>query len=227
MAQSAIAFGASMKVLSGAPLALGPNDERLRDQVIEVAAQLHERGALLGGAANASVLLADAPGRILITSRGLPRDLGPDDFGVVTLGGEFVSGQLGKGIRSVIGMHTHAYRRPGVGAAFHAHSPFATVFAVAHRPIPANFYEPLINRGQKVEIPVTDFGERDSGQMVDQLDRLLERHADTRAVLLANHGVLVFHDDVKQAADLLAAVNDAAALCLRAETLGGARPLIT
>ena len=214
-----------MQAISGAPLQLGPNDRRQRDQLIEAVARLHDRGALLGGAANASVLLADAPGQVLITSRGLPRDLGEDDFGIVTLQGEFVGGQLGKGIRSVIGMHTHVYRRAGVGAAFHAHSPFATTFAVAHKPIPP-YYEPLINRGQPVAIPVTDFGERDSGQMVEQLDTLLDATPQTRAVLLANHGVLAFHDDVKKAADLLATINDAAALFLRAQAIGGAQPII-
>ena len=221
---SAIAFGTAMAPLSGTPLALGPRDARLRDEVLHQVKLLNERGALLGGAANVAVRLDDAPGHVLITARGLPRDLGPDDFGVVTTGGEFVSGRLGKGIRSFIGMHLLALQRPGTRMSIHSHSPYATAFAVAHRPIPPH-YEPLYNRGQRVDIPVTRFGERDNGDLVAQIAALLDEHPATRAVLLANHGVLAFHESVAQAADLLASINDAAAVFIHAQALGGAQPM--
>lgn len=213
-----------MAPVTGSPLVLGPRDRALRDELLDAAALLHDRGALQGGAANAAVRLVDAPGNVLITSRGLPRDLGETDFGVVTLDGEFVAGKLGKGIRSVIGMHLLACRQPGAGASFHAHSPYATAFAVAHRPIPPH-YEPLINRGQRVEIPVTRFGERDNGDLVTQIGAVLETHPATRAVLLANHGVLAFHEDIAKAAELLAAINEAAAVILYAQGIGGSRPI--
>ncbi|MBP7564390.1 MAG: class II aldolase/adducin family protein [Burkholderiaceae bacterium] len=221
---SAIAFGSSMVPIAGTPLALGPRDAQLRAQVLHQVGLLHERGALQGGAANIAVRLEDADGHVLITARGLPRDLGPEDFGVVTFDGEFVAGRLGKGIRSVIGMHLLALSRPGTRMSIHSHSPYATAFAVAHRPIPPH-YEPLYNRGQRVEIPVTRFGERDNGDLVAQIGALLAEHPDTRAVLLANHGVLAFHESVAQAADLLASINDAAAVFIHAQALGGAQPM--
>ena len=227
MTQSAIAVGDAVTALSGSALALGPRDSLLRTALIEAVRYLHERKALdFGGAANASVRLLDQPDSVLVTARGLPRDLGEDDFGIVTLDGDFVRGRLGKGIRSVIAMHTHAYRRPGVNAAIHTHSPYATVFAVAHQPIPAGHYEPLVNRGQRVDIPVSAYGDRNSGEMVGKLDQVLEENPDTRAVLLANHGLLVFHDDVGKAAELLVTIDEAAALFLRAQALGGSRPLV-
>ena len=213
-----------MVPISGTPLALGPRDLQLQAEVLHQVRLLHERGALQGGAANIAVRLVDAPDQVLITARGLPRDLGPDDFGVVTLEGDFVAGRLGKGIRSVIGMHLRALQRPGTRMSIHSHSPYATAFAVAHRPIPPH-YEPLFNRGQRVEIPVTRFGERDNGDLVAQIDALLTAHPDTRAVLLANHGVLAFHESVAQAADLLASINDAAQVFLHAQALGGPQPM--
>lgn len=224
MTQSAIAFGAAMTPVQGSPLNLGPRDQQLRDTLLDAVTRLHPRGALQGGAANAAVRLQDAPGHVLITARGLPHDLGPYDFGIVTLDGTFVAGRLGKGIRSVIGMHLLALQQPGATASFHAHSPFATAYAVAQRELPVH-YEPLLKRGQTHAIPVTRFGERDNGDLVAQIQAVLTEHPQTRSVLLANHGVLVFHNDIASAADLLATVNEAAAVTLYAQWLGGAQPL--
>lgn len=224
MSDSAIAFGARMVPIAGAALDLGARDRALRDELLQAVAMLHDRGALQGGPANAAVRLVDAPDHVLITSRGLPRDLGPDDFGLVSIDGTFVAGQLGKGIRSVIGMHLLACSQPGAQASFHAHSPYATAFAVAQRSIPPH-YEPLLKRGQQVDVPVTRFGERDNGDLVAQIRSALVANPGTRSVLLANHGVLAFHESVSAAAELLATVNEAAAVILYAQALGGSRPL--
>jgi L-fuculose-phosphate aldolase len=174
--------------------------------------------------ANASVLLPDMPGHILVTARGLVRDITENDFGVVTLEGKVVSGYLGPRVLSVAEMHTHAYRKPEVGAVFHTHSINATAFAVAQRPIPPH-YEPLLKQGQAVEIPVTRYGDRNSGAMVHEIDALLADHPQTRAVLLANHGLLVFHENARKAADLVATIDEAAALFIRAAALGGSKPV--
>ncbi|MEP9375942.1 class II aldolase/adducin family protein [Aquabacter sp. CN5-332] len=225
MAVSAIALGADVAAIEGGTLALGPEGKRIRSEVLEAVRHLRARGAIAAGsAANFSALLPDAPGHVLITSRGLPADLSEEDFGVVTLDGEFVSGRLGGGIRSVIAMHTHAYSRPGVTAAIHTHSPHATAFAVAHKPIPP-YYEPLLTRGQTVEIPVTTYGGRNSGELVNRIDGLLAEHPETRAILLANHGLLVFHETPKKAAELTAIIDEAAALFIRAAAIGGAQPI--
>lgn len=219
----AVAFGSNVTALEGAPLHLGEEEKRQRAELISAILILHDRGAIqFGGSANASVRLAGNPDHILVTSRGLPRDIGENDFGVVSLSGEFIGGTLGKGIRSVIEMHTHAYKRPGVGAVIHTHSPYATTFAVAHKPIPAH-YEPLLNKGQKVTIPVSTYGDRNSGEMVGKLDTLLEEHGETRAVLLANHGLLAFHDTPTKTAELVVSIEETAALVLRASLLGGSQ----
>ena len=144
-------------------------------------------------------------------------------FGVVTLDGDFVSGKLGKGVRSVIAMHTHAYKRPGVGAVIHTHSVNAAAFAVAHQPIPIH-YEPLVTRGQKVPVPVSPFGKRNTGGLVGQLDGFLATQPDTRAVLLANHGLLVFDETPLATAQLASTIDEAAAIFIRAQALGGSKP---
>lgn len=226
MAVSAIATGADVRSIEGDALDLDAAGRRARAELLDAIHYLRDHGVLqFGGSANASVRLPGTEDRVLVTARGLPADITEEDFGIVTLGGEFVGGKLGKGVRSVIAMHTHAYRRPGVQSVIHTHSAYATAFAVAHKPIPPH-YEPLLNRGQRVEIPVSTYGDRNSGEMVDQLDQLLEEHADTRAVLIANHGLLVFHESPAKAASLVVTVDEAAALFLRAAAIGGSRPII-
>ena len=223
MSVSAIATGTNIAALDAGALKLSPAGREARVQLLAAIRYLQSVG-VSGVAANASLRLPDDPTRVLITSRGMPLDLTEDDFGIVDLDGSFVSGRLGPGIRSVIAMHTNAYARPGVNAVIHTHSVNATTFAVAHKPIPVH-YEPLITRGQTVEIPVTGYGFRNSGAMVEKLDTLLARNPETRAVLLANHGLLVFHETAKKAADLVAVIDEAAGLIIRAVALGGSKPI--
>jgi L-ribulose-5-phosphate 4-epimerase len=220
---NAVAFGSNITGLEGEPLRLDDEGKRRRAQIIAAVKVLYDRGAIqFGGSANASVRLSDGSDHILVTARGLPRDIGEEDFGIVSLSGEFIGGTLGKGVRSVIEMHTHAYRKPGVGAVIHTHSPFATTFAVAHKPIPAH-YEPLLNKGQRVEIPVSSYGDRNSGEMVGKLDALLQQHSQTNAILLANHGLLAFQETPLKTAELIVSIEETAALVLRATLLGGSQ----
>jgi ribulose-5-phosphate 4-epimerase/fuculose-1-phosphate aldolase len=222
---SAIAFSERATSIEGDALVLDEEGKRRRAELIEAIASLHEKGVLqFGGSANASVRLSPNSDEILVTARGLPRDLTEEDFGIVRLDGSFVGGKLGKGVRSVIAMHTHAYRRPEVGAVIHTHSANATAFAVAHKPIPP-YYEPLLNRGQKTAVPVSPYGDRNSGGLVHQLDAFLQEHPDTQSVLLANHGLLVFAENARKAADLTVTIEEAAALFIRAEAIGGAQPI--
>src|SRR5689334_20021917 len=139
--------------LDAGEVVLSERDASVRAELIEAVQVLHRRGALQNPAsANASVRLPDFPGHVLISAKGLPADISEEGFGVVTRDGDLVAGRLGPGVQAVIRMHTLAYARPEVNAVIHTHSYHATAFALAHRPIPPN-YEPLVNRGQTVEIP--------------------------------------------------------------------------
>ncbi|TKT69498.1 class II aldolase/adducin family protein [Aquamicrobium sp. LC103] len=221
---SAIEFGEQIRSIEeGSPI-LGPEGKELRRQLLSAIEHLRSRGLLTNPrSANASVRLTDTDDHVLVTARGMTADIGENDFGVVTLDGQFVSGSLGAGVRSVIAMHTHAYKRPGVGAVIHTHSINATAFAVAQVPIPVH-YEPMVTRGQKVPVPVSPYGERNSGGLVGQLDGFLATQPDTRAVLLSNHGLLVFDETPQAAAQLAATIDEAASIFIRAQALGGSQP---
>lgn len=200
-------------------------DAEVRDELIAAVRFLHKRGVVQNpGSANASALLPDSPGHVLLSAKGLPADITPSRFGVVTFDGQFIGGRLGPGVQKVIKMHTLAYTRPGVTSAIHTHSYHTTAFALAHRPIPPN-YEPLVNRGQTVEIPCAPYRKRNNGDLGDSVRTLLEQHPDTHAVLLANHGVLVFAGSPTETANLLATIEEAATLEIYASGLGGSKAI--
>ena len=98
-------------------------DAQVRDELIAAVQILHRRGALQNPAsANASAVLPDSPGHVLLSAKGLPADIGPSGWGVVTREGAFAGGRLGPGVQAVVRMHTLAYERPGVAAVIHTHS---------------------------------------------------------------------------------------------------------
>ncbi len=157
-------------------------------------------------------------------SRLLLKDLASDDLALLQLPGNPEWGKLSLDTQQIVPMHTVVYEaRPDVGAVLHTHSPYATVFAIAHAPLPCR-YESLLHFGQVKDIPVADWGPRGSQLSVQGILEALERQLDTQAMLLANHGVLVFGADVASAVDLLIAVEEASAATLRAIKLGGAAP---
>lgn len=211
--------------LDAGDLALTGRDAEVRDQLIEAVHYLHKRGTIQNaGAANFSALLPDSPGHILLSAKGLPADVGPERWGIVTFEGEFVGGRLGPGVQNVRRMHSLAYGRPGVRAVLHTHSYHTTAFAMAHRPIPPN-YEPL-NRKQKVDIPVAPYRNRNNGDLGNSIVDLLAQHPDTNAVLLSNHGVLAFAGSPKETAELMATIEEAATLEILAAPLGGSKAIV-
>ena len=88
-------------------------------------------------------------------------------------------------------MHTAMYAdRPDVGCVLHTHSPYATAYAVAHRPIGC-WIEALAMFGLPDGVPVAGYGPRGSDEAVANIRAAVI--PGVPAVLLANHGVLVFH----------------------------------
>jgi L-fuculose-phosphate aldolase len=128
------------------------------------------------------------------------------------------------GVLFLFSINTHANTRPGVGSVIHTHSLNATAYAVAHKPIPLH-YEPLLTRGQTVPVPVSPYGDRNSGGLVSVLDGFLAEHPETRAALLANHGLLVFDETPEKAAQLAVTIDEAAGIFIRAAALGGSQPI--
>lgn len=198
-----------------------PHDEMdLAGTLVEVAEQLFAAGVMShSGHANLSARLDGD--RFLLTP-GFVRGLRPEQVAVVGFDGQALGGRLQSVSAEIMAMHAAVYRaRPAVGAVLHTHSRAATAFAVAHRPLPCRT-EPMLRFGQAEDVPVVPWGPRGSDVSVRGIARVLEQRPTTSAVLLANHGLLVFGPDPAQAAHLLTAIEESAEAELAAAALGGA-----
>lgn len=190
------------------------------DELVAAAQALFTAGVMShSGHANLSARL-DAESFLL--TPGFVRDLGPGDLAVVSLDGRVLDGELRSVSTEIIAMHSAVYRaRPHVGAVIHTHSPSATAFAVAHRPLPCRT-EPMLRFGQPEEVPVVPWGPRGSDVSVRGIVDVLEQRPTTSAALLANHGLLVFGPDSTATAHLVVAIEESAEAEIAAATIGGA-----
>ena len=116
-------------------------------------------------------------------------------------------------------MHTAMYQdHPDVGCVVHTHSPYATAFAVANRSIDC-WIEALAMFGLADGVPVAAYGPRGSEQAVTNIRAAVR--PGVPAVLLANHGVLVFHRTPDLAILVGGVVEEAAQAAINAQGIGG------
>ena len=194
---------------------------QLRAAVVSSANELFTAGVLSHSAhANLSGRLDEE--RFALTATGVIRDLRPDQLALVNLDEQVLEGSLGPENAEIVSMHSVIYRaRPEVGAIIHTHSPAATAFALAQQPLPCRA-EALLRFGQAEPVPVVPWGPRGSDVSVRGIGEALRAHPSTSALLLANHGLLVFGTDPMATAHLLVAIEDSAAAELAAAAIGGA-----
>lgn len=191
------------------------------DGVVAAARHLFDSGVMShAGHANLSARLDNQ--RFVLTTTAMVRDLRPDQLATVTLDGEILEGELGPENAEIVAMHSVIYKaRSDVGGIIHTHSPSATAFALAHRPLPCRA-EPLLRFGQAEAVPVVAWGPRGSDVSVRGIAATLTDHPTTSAVLLANHGLLAFAADPLATARLVVAIEESAEAELAAEAIGGA-----
>jgi L-fuculose-phosphate aldolase len=180
------------------------------------------RTEAISGSGHGNVSLR-VPGRDELLFTSPPGLKGFDHTGIARLGldGSVLEGSVSPAQAAIIGMHCLIYReRPETGCVIHTHSPYATAFAVAHRPIEA-WSEAFGILGIEDGVPLAAYGPRGSEQSLNNIrDVLGER---TKAVLLANHGVLSWHEKPEMAVMVGAMVEEAAQAAVFAQVLGGAR----
>jgi L-ribulose-5-phosphate 4-epimerase len=194
-------------------------DKDLADQVVDVATRVVASGAIShNGHGNVSLRV---PGSDEMYFTGGPSLRGHPVEAVVRVGldGELREGDLPPLQRAVVAMHTAMYAdRPEVGCVLHTHSPFATAYAVARRPIGC-WVEALAMFGLPEGVPVAGYGPRGSAEAVAHIRSAVR--PGVPAVLLANHGVLVFHRTPELAIMTGGIVEEAAQAGINAAALGG------
>lgn len=194
-------------------------DKDLVDQVVEAAARVVGSGAIsANGHGNVSLRVPGAE-EMYFTSAPSMKGLGRSDVARVGLDGSLLEGSLPPIQGAVVAMHTAMYLdHPDVGCVVHTHSPYATAFAVAQRPIGC-WIEALAMFGLPDGVPVAAYGPRGSDQAVANIRAAVR--PGVPAVLLANHGVLVFHRSADLAIVVGGVVEEAAQAAINADAIGG------
>jgi len=194
-------------------------DKELVNQVIDVAQRVVASGAIsANGHGNVSLRV---PGADEMYFTGAPSLRGHPPSAVVRirLDGTLLEGDLPPIQGAVVAMHTAMYEdHPDVGCVLHTHSPYATAYAVARRPIGC-WVEALAMFGLPTGVPVAGYGPRGSAQAVANIRAAIV--PGVPAVLLANHGVLVFHRTPELAILVGGVVEEAAQAGLNAASIGG------
>ncbi len=198
---------------------VGPEAGKLREALCAATQRLAVSGIMSKSQhGNWSVRIPETD-TILLTGGGTFAGLRPEDVALLDLDGNLIEGQMTPVSAEIIHMHTAVYKkRSDVGSVLHTHSPFATSFAVASKPIEC-WAEALARSGITQPIPVAGYAPRGSDESVANIVNAVG--PESKAVLLENHGVLVFHETLQQTAQVQFAIEEAAQVGLYAAALGG------
>jgi L-ribulose-5-phosphate 4-epimerase len=141
-------------------------DKDLAGQVADIAQRVVASGAIsANGHGNVSVRV---PGSEEMYFTAGPSLRGHPASMVVRVGldGTLLEGDLPPIQGAVVAMHTAMYAdHPDVGCVLHTHSPCATAYAVAHRPIGC-WVEALAMFGAPGGVPVAGYGPRGSDEAI-------------------------------------------------------------
>jgi L-fuculose-phosphate aldolase len=193
-------------------------ESQLRLDLVQYGRMLHAQGFVAATDGNLSVRMDRD--RVLVTptacSKGMMQS---DDMVIVNLDGEKLSGTCNPS--SEIAMHLTIYKmRPDVGAVVHAHPCTATAFASAgialDQPLCS---EIVITLGA---VPLAPYATTGSRELSESLRPFIPRHD---AILMANHGVVTYGEDLRQAYMRMESVEHYAKIVLAARQLGCAQTL--
>jgi L-fuculose-phosphate aldolase len=194
-------------------------DKDLAGQVAEIAQRVVASGAIsANGHGNVSIRVPGAQ-EMYFTAGPSLRDHPASAVVRVGLDGTLLDGDLPPIQGAVVAMHTAMYAdHPEVGCVLHTHSPYATAYAVARRRIGC-WVEALAMFGLPDGVPVAGYGPRGSAGAIANIRAAVT--PGVPAVLLANHGVLVFHRTPELAILVGGVVEEAAQAGITAAGLGG------
>lgn len=188
--------------------------------VLDAAKDMLRRGLVEGTAGNISARRAD--GTIVITPSSVDyRDMQLDDLVLVDAGGSVLRAAEGRSPSSEMQLHLACYRAfDDIGSVIHSHPVWATMFAIAHEPIPACIDEFAVYCGGDVRC--TDYAASGTPDVGTNAVTALEGRA---AALIANHGLVAVGPRPDKALHVTALVERTAQIVWGARALGGQVPI--
>src|SRR5437867_11198153 len=194
------------------------SERHYRQEIVYFGRLLHACGFVAATDGNLSVRLDSR--RILVTPTSISKGrMRPSDLVIVDTEGRQLSGR--RDVSSEIGMHLLIYKlRPDVKGIVHAHPPTATGFAASGRALTQPLVcEVVIGLGC---IPLAKYGTPGTPELTDALEPLVPQYD---AILMSNHGVVAYGEDLPRAYMKMETVEHFAQIALVTHLLGRQQPL--
>jgi L-fuculose-phosphate aldolase len=154
-----------------------------RETVLATAQRMLAQGLVEGTSGNISGRLPD--GLVCVTPSSVAYDtMTLDDLVVVDMDGKVVEGTRAPTTEKDLHLATLG-RYPELCAVIHTHAVYATMFALAHEPIPAVIEEVVVYLGG--DVPCCEYRGTGTAELGEEV---AGRLADRGAALLANHGLV-------------------------------------
>ncbi|MCC6238779.1 MAG: class II aldolase/adducin family protein [Phycisphaerales bacterium] len=191
---------------------------KLKEEMCEYGRRIWMKGFCAGNEGNHSVRLGN--GKFLVTPTGISKGfLKPDDICLVDANGKQLAGKRRRS--SEFQLHAHIYKaRPDVNCVIHSHPPHATAFAVAGVDLPSCIHpEAEVFLGPVHTAKYVTPGDKRLGESIDPFIK------DSNTILLGNHGVVSFAEDLESTYYKLEIVDAYARILILAKEVGSIQPL--
>jgi len=188
--------------------------------VLAAAQDMLRRGLVEGTAGNISARRSD--GNIVITPSSVDyRDMVLDDLVLIDPDGAVQHAKEGRAPSSEMHLHLACYQAfDDIGSVIHSHPVWATMFAIAHEPIPACIDEFAVYCGGDVRC--TDYAASGTPDVGVNAVKALEGRG---AALIANHGLVAVGPRPDKVLHITALVERTAQIVWGARALGGPVPI--
>ncbi|OBG22326.1 L-fuculose-phosphate aldolase [Mycobacterium sp. 852002-51057_SCH5723018] len=188
--------------------------------VLDAAKEMLRRGLVEGTAGNISARRSD--GNIVITPSSIDyRDMQLDDLVLADPDGAVLHAADGRSPSSEMRLHLACYQAfDDIGSVIHSHPVWATMFAIAHQPIPACIDEFAVYCGGDVRC--TEYAASGTPDVGANAVKALAGRA---AALIANHGLVAVGPRPDKVLHVTALVERTAQIVWGARALGGPVPI--
>lgn len=186
-----------------------------REAVAAACRRLAAEGLVIGTAGNVSMASGEL---VAISPTGAAlAELDPEQVSVVDREGALVEGELEP--TSELDLHLGVYQRFGAGAVVHTHAPVATALSCVIDELPCVHYSMLLLGGDVRVAPYATFGTPELAASV------IEALEGKTAALMANHGAIVYAEDLDAAVERALLLEWACEVYSRAVAVGEPRVL--
>ncbi|HOJ87544.1 MAG TPA: class II aldolase/adducin family protein [Pseudothermotoga sp.] len=186
--------------------------ERDRELIVQFGLRILRSNHVSGTSGNISLRVSQD--MIAITPSGVPYDeLSAKDIPIIDLEGHLVEGNLKPSVEHQL--HCLIYKTfQDIHAVIHTHSIYSTVLSILHKPLPA-INETLLMIGES--IPVSEYANAGSSQLADYVVSCMKK---SKAVIMANHGLVCAAKTLQEAFDMCETVERGAQVYVTALSTG-------